>query len=212
MDAVEESELEAGVTGDGGEADVESHKFGGVMDAQGGDEEVERARVDACGAASLAKDGGIPPEVNRSRQQWEGFELGLQERLFRGSGVTKDFEGNRFTEAGRRVENPRMDRRLEFGRGFLPGEIHPQRGVDQSRHASARVLARCRSPLRAASKNSSPADHSPARNLLEMRARFRSCSESVISLRIAGPFLRMPVNSQISRRSDSGSSTVIFMV
>ena len=92
------------------------------------------------------------------------------------------------------------------------GEVHPEGGFNQSRHCSERVWDWARSPALAASKSCNSADHWPERNRPAILARRRACKESESSLRMAGPFLEIPVISQISTSSVSERSTVIFIL
>ena len=132
-------DAKGGVAGDHGEVGIEGDEFGLVVDGEGGDEEVKGTGIKALLATLLAEFGGLPPELGGDGEKREGGELGLNPFPLLRGGVAENLEGNRLAEAGGGVEDPRQDQRLQGGRGFPAGEINPQTGFDQSRHASERV-------------------------------------------------------------------------
>ena len=130
-----------------------------MVDAEGGDKEVERSSVESGCPAFLAKVSGIAPELTGSRKEREGFKLGFDPFLFLRGGVAEDFEGDGFAKAGMRIENPRLNQGFEGKRGLAAGEVHPEGGFDQSRHCSERVCDWARSVALEASKPLNSADH-----------------------------------------------------
>ena len=85
-------------------------------------------------------------------------------------------------------------------------------GIDQSRHAVEWLAASALSAALAASKPASSVPHSPETNFPAISLRRSSYRAASTICRIAGPFLVIPVIRQMSRRSFSGSSTVIFIL
>ena len=183
-----------------------------MVDAECGDDEVERAGVAPGCPALLAKAGGITPKMVGSLKERQGFELGFDPFLFLRGGMAEHFKDDGFAEAGQRIEDPGLDQGFESQRGLAAREVHPEGGIDQSRHCSERVWDLARSAAFAASKPFNSADHWPERNFPAILARRWACKVSASILRMAGPFLEIPVISQISTSSVSGRSTVIFIV
>jgi len=204
-------DAELGDAGDGKVVGIEGDEFRVVVDAEGGDDEVERTGVEPGCPALLTEAGGIAPKSVGSWKEWQGFELGFDPFLFLRGCVAEDFKGDGFAEAGKRIEDPRLDQGFESKRRLAAGEVHPKRGFDQSRHGSERVWDWERSAALAASKVFNSADHWPVRNLPAIVARRCACKVSASNLRMAGPFFEIPVISQISTSSVSGRSTVIFI-
>ena len=103
------ADTELGRTGDGEVVGIEGDEFGVVVDAKGGDDEVKGAGGETGGAALLAKAGGIAPKTVWSRKERQGFKLGIDPFLFLRRGMAEHFKSDGFAEAGKRIENPRLD-------------------------------------------------------------------------------------------------------
>ena len=63
--------------GDGEIVGIEGDEFRVVVDAESGDDEVERAGVDAGSPALMTQAGGVAPKRVGSRKERQGFELGF---------------------------------------------------------------------------------------------------------------------------------------
>ena len=95
--------------GDGQIVSIEGDEFGVMVDAEGTDNEIERSGVEPGRPALLTKAGGFVPKMSGSRKAWQGFELGLDPFLFLRVGMAEHFKSDGFAEAGKRIENPRLD-------------------------------------------------------------------------------------------------------
>lgn len=116
------------------EIGVEGDEFGGVVDGDDSDEEIERASGDTGLSASLSKVGGTGPKVRWGGEHGESLELLVELRGFGGGGMAEDFEGDRLGEVGVGMEYIRSNEPLEVFGGTRTGEVDPKARVDECGH------------------------------------------------------------------------------